>query len=82
MTAFKKAEKALARSEARYKTLVENPLQGVTVIQNGRYVYVNQAFADMVGYSVDEILEMTSEEGWGLVHPDDKGRLLDYAADR
>ncbi len=82
MTAFKKAEKALARSEARYKTLVENPLQGVTVIQNSRYVYVNQAFADMVGYSVDEILEMTTEEGWGLVHPDDKSRLLEYAADR
>jgi len=82
MTAFKEAEEALARSEARYKILVEKPLQGVTVIQNGRYVYVNQAFADMVGYSVDEILEMTSEEGWGLVHPDDKSRLLEYAADR
>jgi len=82
MTAFKKAEEALARSETRYKTLVEKPLQGVTVIQNGRYVYVNQAFADMVGYSVDEILEMTSEEGWGLVHPHDKSRLLEYAADR
>ncbi len=82
MTAFKEAEEALARSEAKYKTLVEKPLQGVTVIQNSRYVYVNQAFADMVGYSVDELLEMTSEEGWGLVHPDDKSRLLKYAADR
>lgn len=82
MTAFKEAEEALARSEARYKTLVENPLQGVTVIQNGRYVYVNHSFADLVGYSVDEILEMTFEEGWGLVHPDDKDRLLEYGADR
>lgn len=82
MTAFKKAEEALAHSEARYKTLVEKPLQGVTVIQNSRYAYVNQAFADMVGYSVDEILEMTAEEGWGLVHPDDKSRLLEYAVDR
>ncbi|MGY5861468.1 MAG: PAS domain S-box protein [Candidatus Thorarchaeota archaeon] len=82
MTAFKEAEEALARSEARYKTLVEKPLQGVTVIQNSRYVYVNQAFAGMVGYSVDEILKMTSEEGWGLVHPDDKDRLLEYAANR
>jgi PAS domain S-box-containing protein len=82
MTAFKEAEEALARSEARYKTLVEKPLQGVTVIQNGRYVYVNQAFADMVGHSVDELLEMTYEEGWGLVHPDDKSRLSEYGVDR
>ncbi|MCK4483630.1 MAG: PAS domain S-box protein, partial [Candidatus Thorarchaeota archaeon] len=82
MTAFKEAEEALARSEARYKTLVENPLQGVTVIQNGRYVYVNQAFADMVGYSVDKILEMTYEEAWELIHPDDKGKLLEYGVDR
>ncbi|MFW9807526.1 MAG: PAS domain S-box protein, partial [Candidatus Thorarchaeota archaeon] len=57
-------------------------IQGLTILQNDRYVYVNPAFAFMVGYTVDELLAMTPEEGWDLIHPDDKKYLLKLAGDR
>jgi PAS domain S-box-containing protein len=69
-------------AENKYKSLAEQSLQGLTIIQNDRYVYVNPAFAFMVGYTVDEILQMSSEEGWNLIHPDDKNYLLQLASDR
>ncbi|MHA1965305.1 MAG: PAS domain S-box protein [Candidatus Thorarchaeota archaeon] len=69
-------------AERKYKQLAELSIQGLTIIQNDRYVYVNPAFAFIVGYTVDEILSMSSEEGWNLIHPDDKNYLLKLASDR
>ncbi|MFW9893729.1 MAG: PAS domain S-box protein [Candidatus Thorarchaeota archaeon] len=69
-------------AEKKYKLLAEQSLQGLTIIQNDRYVYVNPAFAFLVGYTVDEILAMTPEEGWNLIHDDDKKYLLRLASDR
>ena len=69
-------------AEKKYKLLAEQSLQGLTIIQNDRYAYVNPAFAFIVGYTVDEILAMSSEEGWNLIHNDDKKYLLRLASDR
>jgi PAS domain S-box-containing protein len=69
-------------AERKYKQLAEQSIQGLTIIQNDKYVYVNPAFAFLVGYTVDEILSMSSEEGWNLIHPDDKNYLLKLAGDR
>ena len=72
----------LIEAERKYRLLAEQSIQGLTVIQNDRYVYVNPAFAFLVGYTVDEILAMSPEEGWNLIHPDDKKYLLQLAGDR
>lgn len=69
-------------AEKKYRQLTEQSIQGLAIIQNDRYVYVNPAFAFLVGYTVDEILSMSSEEGWNLIHPDDKDYLLKLASDR
>jgi len=69
-------------AEKKYKLLAEQSLQGLTILQNDRYVYVNPAFAFLVGYTVDEILSMSSEEGWNLIHPDDRKYILQLASDR
>jgi PAS domain S-box-containing protein len=69
------ARDALATSEANYRNLVENSLQNYAIIQDGRYVYVNQPFANTLGLARDEILSLTAEEVWKHVHPDDVGLL-------
>jgi len=79
---LRKAQSALVQSEKNYRTLSEQSLQGVSVIQDGKYVYVNQAFGSVVGYTPEQIIAMPSEEGWDLVHPHDKQLLLDLAEDR
>jgi len=37
---------ALRKSEARYRALVENSLQGVAIIQKGRILFCNKAYPD------------------------------------
>ena len=49
----------LAESEERYRRVVESSLAGiVTVDPEENLTFVNQAFADMVGYSVGELTGM------------------------
>lgn len=40
---------------AIFRHLVEQSLVGITIIQDGRFVYANPGFADICGYSVEEI---------------------------
>ncbi|MBD3406580.1 MAG: PAS domain S-box protein [Candidatus Lokiarchaeota archaeon] len=82
ITERRKMEEALNQSEENYRTLAENSLQGITVISGDRYIYVNPAFASWLGYTPDEILNMSPEDMWDLVHPEDKEMLLERAEKR
>jgi PAS domain S-box-containing protein len=56
----KKAEQDLRRSEEKFKMLFERSPLGISRVDwNGRFLHVNQAFAQAVGYTVAELLEMT-----------------------
>ena len=63
------AERALQESEAKFRDLAERSLVGIYLIQDGIYKYVNPRFADIHGYSVEEILDVLGPKT--LVHPDD-----------
>ena len=52
----KRAEKELKKSEKRYRSLVEDINDGYFIIQDGKFVYVNQAFADLSGYTKETML--------------------------
>ncbi len=52
----KRAERALQEAEAKYRSLVEESLVGVYLIQNGLFVYVNPMLAKTLGYSQDEMI--------------------------
>ncbi len=69
-------------AEEKYRSLAEKSIQGLSIIQDEKYQYVNPAFADIVGYSAEEILSMPSDQGWSLVHPEDRKYLLRLAEDR
>lgn len=47
---------ALAESERKYKTLVEEIADGYIVIQDERIVFANQAFCRMHGYREDDVI--------------------------
>ncbi len=64
----KRAEQALAESAEKYRLLFENINDAVAITQNGKYVYFNQQFCQMLGYSTAEMdqkdyREVFSEEG-------------------
>jgi len=70
----KAAEGALRESEQKYRTLIENVQDGVFLIQNGELKFVNEAFARIPGYTVEEIHGMTFGE---LVAPEDRAMVGD-----
>ena len=49
------AEQALLASAASFRDVVEGSQQGIYAIEGERYTYVNQAFAELLGYSVQEM---------------------------
>jgi len=53
----RRAEKALGKSEERYRRIVETAQEGIWVIDaDAKVKYVNQQLADMLGYTIEEIL--------------------------
>ena len=73
VTTRKLAEEALAQSEEQYRTLVDSMQDGVFLIQNGRLNFVNQAFAKIAGYSVEELFDLDFSK---LVAPEDLDLVL------
>ncbi len=75
IAAQRQQELALARyqaSEERYRRLLERIQDGVLIIQEGRAVYANQAFASMVGETPEALRGRDFLE---LAPPDDRDEL-------
>lgn len=58
ITGRKRAEEALHDSEEQFRALAESSKIGILLIQGDSTIYVNQALADMSGYTVEECLKM------------------------
>lgn len=58
ITERKLAEEAMAQSEAKFRVLAEESLVGVYLIQDGRFRYVNEAHAALLGYTREELLAL------------------------
>ncbi len=56
ITARKEAERESYNSEQRYRALVDQSQVGVFINVDGKYTYVNQAYASMLGYSQRELV--------------------------
>jgi two-component system, sporulation sensor kinase A len=68
----KRAEAALNEAESKYRSLVEEALVGVYLCQDGRFQYVNPRYAEICGYSQEELLKMDIAD---LCVPEDKDKL-------
>ena len=77
-----KTEQELSESEARYRTIIEQSLQGIIVRKAERIVLVNKAFADMIGYTIHELNGQTIEQTLEWVHPDDRQVFYQRYQDR
>ncbi len=51
ITEYKLTVQGLRESEERYRTLTEHVVDGVTLVQDGEFLFVNDAFVSMLGYT-------------------------------
>ncbi len=83
ITQQKLGEKALSESEAKYRALVEQSLQGIIVTQGSplRVVYANTAFEEIIGYSLEELIALEDSIDQ-LLYPADRKLVLERARKR
>ncbi|TFF97864.1 MAG: PAS domain S-box protein, partial [Promethearchaeota archaeon] len=75
----KKVEIALKESEERFRTITEESLLGIAVLQDNMIKYVNERMADMYGYSIEEILSWKAGAFLKLFSPEEHDFLLEQA---
>lgn len=73
ITEHKQAEQALIESEVRFRTVFEQAVVGVGLVDftTGRFVDVNRRFCTITGRSRKEMLKIAFD---AITHPDDRAR--------
>ncbi len=75
ITEKKETEAALRESEERYRIAIEQSNDGVKILQDEKYLFVNRKLVEMFRYdSADEIIGRPIGT---LVDPDDRNRVFD-----
>jgi len=64
----------LQQSENQYRLLVENLTEGILVSSGGKFLYANSRAADILGYSVDELVGQPISLP---IHPEDLDTVMD-----
>lgn len=70
LTRIKEMEQHLRESEVRYRTLIENLMDGIYIITSEGFEYVNPAFESITGYRAEEVCS-PDFNFWDIIHPDD-----------
>jgi len=79
VTEMVKAEERIKESEVQFRTISEQSLMGITIIQKERVKYVNKTLAQMLGYSIKEMLNWSQGEFFKAIHPEDKRKVIEFA---
>ncbi len=74
ITEPKRTEEALRESEEIYRNLVERANDGVSIVQNGEVKFSNTRLAEMLGYTVEEIIDTPFLD---YVFPDERSIISD-----
>ena len=74
LSRLKSMQAKLQHSEARYRNLVEQATELIAVLQDGKWVFVNQAIRGGLGWEPDEVIGRGPE---AFFHPDDVANLTE-----
>ena len=82
ITERKLIEDKLRESENRFRTIAEQSLLGIVIIQDGKIMYANKALSAINGYSVEEMREWGMHEFQKTFHAEDLSYLMDRVRSR
>ena len=76
MELARKTEAALQQSEEQFRSSFENAAIGMALVAtDGRWLQVNQALSDMLGYSKEELSSLTFQD---ITYPDDLATDMEF----
>jgi PAS domain S-box-containing protein len=83
ITEYKLAARASRESEAKYRALVDQSLQGIVVTHGPplRVIYANSAFEEITGYTLQELIALEDNLD-RLIYPADRTLVLERAQQR
>jgi len=82
ITKVENLEEKLNVTEEVFRTVAEQWLMGICIIQENRVKYLNQQLADLLGYTTEEILSWQPGEFFKTIHPDDRQMVLEKGKKR
>ncbi|WP_435181947.1 PAS domain S-box protein [Halorussus sp. AFM4] len=75
-----RAQREVKKTEARYRHLIEESTDVITVVDpNGTFQYLSPAAERVLGYAAEE---MVGDNAFDYVHPDDRERVIAEFADQ
>lgn len=77
LTEIRRGEQALRASELHFRAMIEQTVMGVYVRRDGRFVYVNPRYCEMVGWSREELV---GQEVWKFTTDDPENVRRIHAA--
>jgi two-component system, cell cycle sensor histidine kinase and response regulator CckA len=79
ITQERSARLAIDRAQQDLRRVIECSPEGIAIVRDGRWIFVNRAMAEALGYSCPErLLGQSASE---IVHPDDRARALELTSD-
>ncbi len=80
ITERRQAEKALRESEQKFRTIADQSLMGISILQDNRIKYINQRMSDLLEYSVEEYMSFNFIDfAKRSIHPDDFSFAMEQA---
>jgi len=79
VTGMIEAERRITESEEKFRTISEQSLMGISIIQDEKIKYINQTLADILGYSKNELLGWATGEFFKTIYPGDKKKIIELA---
>ncbi|MBD3237925.1 MAG: PAS domain S-box protein [Candidatus Eisenbacteria bacterium] len=78
VTAMRRTEEALSKSDEEYRLVVDNAREGIAIVQGQTVLFVNEAFLGICDRGRDEIMTTPFPK---LIDPEDRPGVMRYFAD-
>lgn len=77
ITDKKQAEQELKESNSKFQLISEQSLMSITIIQDDIIKYANNAFIELIGYSLEEIYNWQPKEIQKIIYYEDRNFVMD-----
>ena len=65
-------EEKLIESEEKFRTIAEQSVMGILIVQEGIIKYANESLSKINEYSIQEMMNWSSSELINIIHPDER----------